>query len=309
MPMKKNLRPAPEKQLENAHDGSTDGIKQEKFENFSQIAKACRKNIISMLTAAKSSHLGCSFSIIDILVVLYHGILDTQAIKNNSPERDYFILSKGHAAAGLYAALASVNLISHEILSTFYQNNSALCGHPMRHTIPGVEASTGSLGHGLSMGVGVALASKHDNLTRKVYVLVGDGECQEGSIWEAITMATRFKLDNLIIIVDYNNLQGLDRTDDIMPNLAEKFIAFGCHVKFIDGHNYHDIYESLHEENISHKPLVIIAKTIKGHGISFIQDKLEWHYRSFNPEQLTQAQKELESPLETSLRDPRGDGK
>jgi len=278
--MKKNLNQSPQKL----------------FEDFETIAHTCRKNIVDMLTLAKSSHLGCSFSIIDILVVLYHGILDIEKIKTQNPARDYFLLSKGHAAAALYATLASVNLLSLEELKIYHHPGSPLAGHPTRNLAKGIEISTGSLGHGLSMGVGLALAAQHDHRTSKIYVLVGDGECQEGAIWEAITMASRFKLDNLIIIVDYNNLQGLDRFDDIMPgSLENKFIAFGCHVKTVDGHNYHDIYDSLSEQNISHKPIVIIAKTIKGKGISFIEDKLEWHYKSFNPEQHAIAQKELES--------------
>ncbi len=262
------------------------------LEQLMHIAQACRTNIIDMLTSANSSHLGCSFSIIDILVVLYHKILDIDKIRNQSPERDYFILSKGHGASALYAILASVNLIDPEELKKYHHNGTFLAGHPMRDTSIGIEASTGSLGHGLSMGVGLALAAKHDKRTLHVYVLVGDGECQEGTIWEALTMASRFKLNNLTIIIDYNNLQGLDKTDDIMTgSLGAKFQAFGCQVYHIDGHDYPALISSFN--NLTEQPKIIIAQTIKGKGISFIEDKIEWHYRSFKPEQYTLAQHEV----------------
>jgi len=270
-------------------------LSQKLSEELAAAALTCRKYIVDMLTPAKSSHLGCSFSIIDILVVLYHRILDIEKIKTQDRTRDYFLLSKGHGAAALYAVLASVDLIASEELKKYHHPDSALAGHPTRDLTKGIEASTGSLGHGLSMGVGLALAAQHDQRPSKVYVLVGDGESQEGSIWEAVAMATRFALDNLIIIVDYNNLQGLDRTDDIMPNLAEKFVAFGCHVTTIDGHCHQTLLSTFKTLANTGKPSVIIAKTIKGKGIAFIQDKLEWHYRSFNPEQHDIALKELEN--------------
>lgn len=263
-------------------------------EVVAQHAQRMRVNILTMLTKAKSSHLGCSFSVTDLLAVVYHSFLDVESIKQQRLDRDYFILSKGHSAAALYAALASVDIISEEILSTHYQDGSVLCGHPMRGALPGLESSTGSLGHGLSLGVGLALAAKHNKQKNKICVLVGDGECQEGSIWEAITMAARFKLNNLTVIVDYNNLQGLDITDDIMPGTFEdKFKAFGCNALSVDGHDIQEIINTFAQVGKTDKPDVIIARTHKGHGVSFIEDKIEWHYKSFSPEQFSQAHKEL----------------
>jgi len=263
--------------------------------NLYEISRSCRLNIVGMLTAAHSSHLGCSFSIIDILVVLYHHFLDIDLIRKQSPDRDYFIVSKGHAAAGLYAALASVGLIPLEDCKSYHLDGSLLAGHPMRNAYPGIEASTGSLGHGLSMGVGLALAAKNDNKNNKIYVLVGDGECQEGSMWEAIWMAARFKLNNLTIIVDYNNLQGLDRSDDLTPGtLEEKFKSFHCNVLKTDGHDHELLIKTLASCGQTENPDVIIAKTIKGKGISWIEDKLEWHYKSLKGDQYKNAKQDLQ---------------
>lgn len=261
---------------------------------IAQHAQNMRLNILDMLTKAKSSHLGCSFSVVDILAVVYHAFIDVESIKQQRLDRDYFILSKGHSAAALYAALASAGIISEEILKTHYQDGSVLCGHPMKGALPGIESSTGSLGHGLSLGVGLALAAKHNGTNNKVYVLVGDGECQEGSVWEAVTMAARFKLNNLTVIVDYNNLQGLDITDDIMPGtFEEKFKAFSCNAISVDGHNIEALLAAFAQTGKTDKPDIIVARTHKGHGVSFIENKIEWHYKSFSPEQFSQAHKEL----------------
>lgn len=256
------------------------------------IATACRTAIVDMLTSVNSSHLGCGFSIIDILIVLYHNILDVELIKKQSCHRDYFILSKGHGASALYAALASVGLIDPEVLKNYHKG--FLSGHPMRDPSKGIEASTGSLGHGLSMGVGLALAAKHDERRSHVYVLVGDGECQEGSVWEAMIMASRFKLNNLTVIVDYNNLQGLDKSDDLMPGtLEEKFRAFKANTFLVDGHDHAALTETFLQCGRTEYPDVIIARTTKGKGVSFIEDKLEWHYKSFKPDQYKLACNEL----------------
>lgn len=255
-------------------------------------ATACRTTIVDMLTSVNSSHLGCGFSIIDILVVLYHRILNVELIKKQSRDRDYFILSKGHGASALYATLASAGLIDPEVLKKYH--HGFLAGHPMRDPSKGIEASTGSLGHGLSMGVGLALAAKHGTSPTRVYVLVGDGECQEGSIWEAMTMASRFKLNNLTVIVDYNNLQGLDKSDDIMPGtLEEKFRAFCANTFEVDGHDHAALIQTFEQCGKTEYPDVIIARTTKGKGISFIENKLEWHYKSFKPDQYQLAKEEL----------------
>ncbi len=264
------------------------------LETIHNKAQYSRQLIVNALTRTKNSHLGCSFSIIDILTVLYHCVLDLEKIRTKSPDRDYFILSKGHAASALYAALAVANIFDEKLLETYHLNGVPFAGHPIKDSLPGIEASTGSLGHGLSLGVGLALAAKNDEKPNKIYVLIGDGECQEGAIWEAITMAARLKLTNLTVIVDYNNLQGLDNTDDIMPgSFTEKFKAFCCTVTEIDGHNYTQIIDALEKSKTVETPHIIIARTSKGKGVSFIENKLEWHYRSFNPEQFSQASEEL----------------
>ena len=266
----------------------------ELINHLKQQAKQVRLDIATMLTQAKSSHIGSCFSIVDILVTLYHCLLDTDKIKTNSQERDIFILSKGHAAAALYATLASVEIIEQDILKTYNKNGSKLCGYPIKFSLPGIEASSGSLGHGLSMGVGHAIAAKHDNKTCKIYVIVGDGECQEGSIWEALNMASYFKLNNLIVIVDRNNLQALCRPNNITTgNLENKFKAFCCNTIEINGHNFQELISSLNSYNNTQKPNVIIANTVKGKGVSFIENKVEWHYKSFNEQQFKQAKKEL----------------
>lgn len=259
------------------------------------IAQQCRRDIAAMLTSVSSSHLGCSYSIIDMLVTLYHAVIDVGAIKKQLPARDYVILSKGHAASALYAALVSVDLIPRAMLSSYHQG--FLGGHPTRKPAHGVEASTGSLGHGLSIAVGMALAAQHDKLPSRFFVIVGDGECQEGSIWEAIIMAVRLKLDNLTVIVDYNNLQGLDRSDDIATEpLDGKFTAFGCIVTHVDGHDYQALINTFTAPRAQPRPHVVIAHTTKAKGIPFMENTLAWHYKSCKPEEYALVQKTLEHP-------------
>jgi transketolase len=266
-----------------------------------QKARHIRRLILHMLTTAKSSHLGSAFSIVDVLTVLYHQILDVEKIKNKDPLRDYFILSKGHAVSALYATLMSVGVIPESLVTSYEKADTKLCGHPVKDSFPGIEASTGSLGQGLPMAVGLALAFKKDGKLNKVYALIGDGECQEGSVWEALTLAARYKLDNLTVIVDYNNQQAYGRPNDIMPGtLDEKFRAFCCTTTIINGHDVEAIYQALVTPTRTSIPLVIITHTIKGKGISFAEDKLEWHYRSANQEQFEKALKELEDPCVTS---------
>jgi transketolase len=264
------------------------------FNNLKEISRLSRLDIIRMLTLSHCSHVGSALSVIDILTVLYNCCVDTQLIKNKSPLRDYIILSKGHAAPALYAALAHANIISHDILNSYFKNGGVLSGHPIKDSLPGIEASTGSLGHGLPLGVGLALAAKNDKRPNKIYVVMGDGECQEGSVWEALMLASRYSLNNIIIIVDHNNLQGFGRSSNMVTGtLEEKFSAFGCNTVSINGHNYKELLDSLMYYKLQEKPYAIIAHTIKGHGISFIQDKLEWHYKSFNQEEYQIARKEL----------------
>lgn len=266
----------------------------EKNQFLCKKAKEVRLAILDMVTNAKSSHIGSAFSIVDILTIIYNEFLNLDLIKNKSKNRDYFILSKGHAVAALYATLASVGIINSDLLSTFYQDGCVLAGHPTKDCVIGVEASTGSLGHGLSMAVGIALACKQDGLLNKIYVLLGDGECQEGSVWEAVMLATRLQLNNLIIIIDSNKLQGFDRTDELLTsNFKNMFEGFGCHCFNVDGHDFIELRTAIEFCGQTHGPDVIIANTIKGKGVSFMQDKLEWHYKSLNPDQYILAKNEI----------------
>ncbi|KKQ33182.1 MAG: transketolase [candidate division TM6 bacterium GW2011_GWF2_37_49] len=257
-------------------------------------AQEVRLSILDMVTNAKSSHIGSAFSIVEILTIIYNEFMSTNLIKNKAKNRDYFILSKGHAASAFYATLASVGIVSSDLLSTFYQDGSVLAGHPTKDCVAGVEASTGSLGHGLSMAVGIAFACKQDGLSSKAYVLLGDGECQEGSVWEAVMLAVRLKLNNLIIIIDSNKLQGFDRTEDLLPSsLKNMFEGFGCNCLSVDGHDFIELRTAIGFCGQTHGPDVIIANTIKGNGVSFMQDKLEWHYKSLSPEQYILAKNEI----------------
>ncbi len=259
-------------------------------------AKKIRKNILTMIAKTKSSHVGSCFSIADILTVLYKNILSI--LNPTDPNRDIFILSKGHAAVALYSTLASCGFISQEVLETYAQDGCKLAGHVIKGSAPGIEATAGSLGHGLSMIAGLALANKKNE--RRFYCLLGDGECNEGSVWEAASFCSHFKLNKVTAIVDLNKQQGLGHTDDIMNmnNMAERWNAFGWEAIEVDGHNYDDLQKVLsysHSHRDSVKPLAIIAHTIKGKGVSWMENKLEWHYKTPNEAQLELAINEIDS--------------
>lgn len=260
---------------------------------LSKQATIMRKQIIDMISLTKSAHMGCGLSIVDILTVLYGKFIDIDLVKKQDPARNYFILSKGHAASALYSILSIHGIIPKKLLNTYCQDGSPLLGHPVRNMFPGIEASTGSLGHGLALGVGVALAAKNDGLNNHVYVLIGDGESQEGSIWEAVILATRFQLDNLTIIVDNNNLQGYSKVEDLVPGgYYEKFKGFGCDTMQVNGHNHQELIDVINKKT-NKKPKVIIAHTIKSYGISSVQGTFKSHYKCLTPEQLAQAHQEL----------------
>jgi transketolase len=263
--------------------------------NTKQFASSIRKHALQMVYKCNASHIGPCFSIADILSVLYGNILHVDPTNPRQPDRDRFILSKGHAAAILYATLAECGFFSVNELDTYSTDGSRLNGH-ISAEVPGIELSTGSLGHGLSVAAGIALALKHDNFTSRSYVLVGDGELNEGSCWESVMFAPMRKLDNLVMIVDRNNMQGLGRASDIidMSPLDRKFLDFGWAVRVIDGHNHSQIFESFRDIPFeAEKPNVIIANTIKGKGVSFMENTLAWHYKSPNEEQVRLALTEL----------------
>lgn len=266
----------------------------QELESLKQSAKNVRRNIVKMVHAAKSGHPGGSLSGADILTVLYEKCLNIPLDMNET--RDRFILSKGHASPLLYSILAQHGMFPQEDLMTFRKIGSKLQGHPSHGYVPGVEASTGSLGQGLSLGCGIALGLKMDKNPANVVVYLGDGELQEGSNWEAFMQAAHRKLDNLIAIVDRNKLQIDGCTEEVMSvgDVAAKIKAFGWEVVEIDGHDLNQIYEAVETGKKSDKPFAIVANTIKGKGVSFMENNAGWHGKAPNDEQLAQALKELE---------------
>lgn len=262
-------------------------------------SKKLRVNILKMIHSAQSGHPGGALSCIDILNVLYSKCLKHYPSWDKNPDfenRDRFILSKGHASAALYSVLAQNGYFKEEELLTFRKLGSKLQGHPCSNALKGIEVSTGSLGQGLSIACGMALGLKLDKKENKVFVLMGDGELEEGSVWEAAMSASHHKLDNLIAIVDRNKLQIDGSTENVksVGNVAEKFKAFGWSVCEIDGHNIEEIYQSIENAKKLDKPAVIIAETIKGKGVSFMENQAGWHGKAPNDEQLAVALKELE---------------
>jgi len=264
-------------------------------QDYKEIAKEIRKKILKMIFTSQAPHIGSALSSVDILTVLYFKIMLLDPKNALMKNRDRFILSKGHAASVLYATLAQRGFFPEEILNTYSLNGSRLTGE-LTNWVPGVEVSTGGLGHGLPMGAGMALASKHDGIDYRVFVLLGDGECDEGSVWETAMFASHHKLDNLIGIIDYNKLQAFGRTNEVinLEPIIDRWTAFGWAVKEIDGHNHFQIEETFSNLPFTKgKPNMVIAHTIKGKGISFLEDKLESHYKSPTKEQYELALKEL----------------
>lgn len=271
----------------------------QEIKNLKDSAKEVRRNIVKMVHSAKSGHPGGSLSGADILTVLYEKCLNIPSDWDKNPNferRDRFIISKGHASPLLYAVLSQHGIISKDELKTFRRINSRLQGHPAHGYIQGVETSTGSLGQGLSVGCGIAMGLKLDKNPAKVVVYLGDGELQEGSCWEAFMQAAHRNLDNLIAIIDRNKLQIDGCTENVMAlgDVAEKIKAFGWEVAEIDGHNIEEIYETVEQAKTSNKPFAIVANTIKGKGVSFMENQAGWHGKAPNDEQLEQALKELE---------------
>ena len=259
-------------------------------------AKLVRMEILKMLALAGSGHTGGSLSAADIVTVLYFSKMRHRPDEPNWKERDRFILSKGHAAPLLYAVLAMTGYFNISMLKTLRKLGSPLQGHPCSRVLPGVEISTGSLGQGLSVSNGIAIGMKIDNLSSRVYCLLGDGETQEGQVWEAAMTAAHYRLDNLCAIVDLNGLQidgPVSKVKGIEP-VAPKWSAFGWHVIEIDGHSMEEILNGLDEaEKVKEKPTMIIAHTIKGKGVSFFEGKVEYHGMAPTHEELEKALKEL----------------
>ncbi len=262
-----------------------------------ELAQKARIDALKMVHSANASHIGSALSIIDILSVLYTDVINIDPSNPNEENRDRFILSKGHACVGVYSILANINLLNKKMLNEYGQNESILMNH-ISHKVPGVEFSTGSLGHGLPFGIGKAIASKRSGSNWKTYVLLSDGEMQEGSNWEALMFSSHHKLNNLIAIIDYNNLQSLttvQETLNIEP-LEDKLVSFGWNVYMIDGHNHNDIKNAFNASaKEKNKPSIVVCKTTKGKGVSFMENEVAWHYKSPNDTELQMAINEIKN--------------
>ena len=266
------------------------------IEKLEQDAKEIREEILKIMHKSKSSHIGGAFSILDIINALYSNIMDINVGNPEDKNRDRFILSKGHCSIALYSILCKNGFFPKKRLENYCQEGKNLKGHIDIYSAPGIDSSAGSLGHGLSIGVGMALAGKYDKKNYRTFVVLGDGECQEGSIWEAAMSASRFELENLVAIVDVNQLQGYDRCEKILSpdKLKNLWKASGWSLKEIDAHDYRqilDVFSNIPFEK--GKPNLVFANSIKGKGVSYMEGRLEWHYKSPNEDQLKQALEEL----------------
>lgn len=271
-------------------------IQNRTVDELKEIAKKIRLGIIDAVYYGKSGHPGGSLSIADIMTVLYFDEMNIDSEKPDWEERDRLVLSKGHCSPALYSALAYRGFFPIEDLKTFRNINSYLQGHPDRKHIPGVDMTTGSLGQGLSAANGMAIAGKMENKNYRVYCILGDGELEEGQIWEAAMSANKYKLDNLCVIIDNNNLQIDGTIDEVMSSkpIDEKFRSFGFEIIKIDGHNLEEIKSAFEvARNIKNKPVCIIANTIKGKGVSYMENKPEWHGKAPNDEEYKQAVEDI----------------
>lgn len=261
-----------------------------------KLALKIRKHAMNMTSAGGSSHIGSILSIADVLAVLYGSVMNYKANEPKCSDRDRFILSKGHAGAGVYAVLAESGFISIDKLKTHYQDGSDLSGHVSHKGIAGVEFSTGSLGHGLPVATGMALAGKINKKKHTVYVLMSDGECDEGSNWEAALFAPHHNLDNLVVIIDRNRLQSIHSTENTLglEPFVDKWRAFGWNVVDVNGHDHKQLIKAC-ASKVTNKPLCIVANTTKGKGVSFMENQVLWHYRSPQGKELEAAMKELDN--------------
>ncbi len=267
---------------------------QERAAMLKNRADLSRRGIITTIESAGQGHIGGDLSVIDVMTTLFYGVLNINPANPTDNNRDRFILSKGHCSAALYVTLASAGFFSESELPTFMQPYSALNGHPNRNKVPGVETNTGPLGHGLPVAVGTAIAARLQGRADRTFVIMGDGEMQEGSNWEALMSASHFGLSNLTAIVDRNRLQQGARTEDTngLDPLDEKLESFGLEVRMIDGHDFEALLKAL-EPSTTGKPVAIIANTLKGKGISFIEDRVEWHHKVPSTDQVRLALEEL----------------
>lgn len=267
----------------------------DKLKACQDAAKRIKHLVYDVVHETQTHHVGSITSCVDILATLYFGVLDVDPQDHAKPERDHFILSKGHAALAQYAALAVRGFCDAEGLKEFGKDGSLIGGHPDRHCLPGIEVSSGSLGHGLPIGAGMALAAKRDGKPNRTFVLVSDGECNEGTVWEAAMFAGHHKLDNLCVIVDHNGLQAFGRTAEVLNpgSLADRFASFGWQSLEVDGHDVAQLLAAF-EAPTDGRPRAVIALTVKGKGLSELEDKLESHYATLDAEQHRRAKAELD---------------
>ena len=250
----------------------------------------------------KAPHVGSALSSVDLLVALYFSMMKNDPAEPNAPERDRFVLSKGHGCTAYYAALAERGYFPSSVLSEYARDGGRLAEHPSRDSVPGIDVATGSLGHGLPIAAGMALAAKMRGEKHRTFTLLSDGECFEGSVWEAAIFASARQLDNLVAIVDFNRWSAMARTDTLLEPLAVKWTAFGWLAMEIDGHNLREIVEALVSvPAVPGRPTAIIARTVKGKGVSFMEDDLEWHYRPPSAEDLARALEEIGAGGQVSL--------
>ena len=259
-----------------------------------ELALRLRRHVVRMCSRGGSSHVGSGLSIADIIAVLYGGVLRIDPARPEWSERDRFILSKGHAGACVYAALAERGFFDVSVLDAHYRNGSNLSGHVSHKGVPGVELSTGSLGHGLGIGAGMAFNLKHMGGSQRVFVVLSDGECDEGSVWEAALFAGHHRLENLCAVIDYNKLQSIGRVSDTvsLEPFAAKWRAFGWSAQCVDGHDQ-DALRTAFAERAANRPTYIIADTVKGRGVSFMENEVLWHYRAPQGEEYVAAMREL----------------
>ena len=263
-----------------------------------EFSKVIKKLSLEMVVKSRASHIGSALSIADILAVLYYDLLNVFPQDSKNEKRDFFVLSKGHACASVYATLGLKGFFPLKDLETYGNDGSSFMNH-ISHKVPGVEFSTGSLGHGLPFATGIALGKKIKHQSNRIFVIVGDGELDEGSNWEALLFASHHKLDNLTIIVDYNKLQSLTTVEQTLclEPLEDKFEAFGSNVHRVDGHDHRQLHNVFIESinNRNGKPTIVIADTIKGKGVSYMENEVKWHYSTPSQDELFQALNEIDN--------------
>lgn len=263
---------------------------------LTNIARELRVTILSIIYRAHASHIGSAYSVVELLVYLYEKVIHSDSKNPLDPNRDRFILSKGWGVSALYSILLYEKILDNSVLTSYCSDGSSYLGIATKNEVPGIEATTGSMGHGLPLAVGMAFAAKLKHKAYRVFVIIGDGELDEGSTWEAILQAAQFKLDNLTVIVDCNGWQSYGRTRDVLnlESISKKFESFGWKAKEINGHNFFQIHKALQLlPFIKNKPNVVVAKTVKGKGVSIFEDRNEWHYKTPVEKEMRIALKEL----------------